>query len=56
MLIAATKSDESNNIDQLNWSVIVTKLLPHKKQINGNIIIECCSTWPAEREVKLTAT
>ena len=37
MLIASTKSDESNNIDKSKWSLIVTKLLPHK-QINGNVI------------------
>ena len=38
MLIAATKSDDLNNINWLKWSLIVTKLLPHKKQINGNVI------------------
>ena len=36
-LTAATKSDESDNIDVLKWSQIVTKL-PHKLQINGNLI------------------
>ena len=54
MLTVATKSNESDNIDLLKMVTNCDETLPHKKQINGNVITRAIFFFFCPKKIYLT--